>query len=80
MGGSQGGALTVACAALEPRVARISTAFPFLSDYKRVWEMDLAKAAYAELRQYFRDFDPEHNRETKVLQVFCLLCFSVLYA
>lgn len=66
MGGSQGGALTIACAALEPRVARISTTFPFLSDYKRVWEMDLAKAAYGELRQYFRDFDPEHIRENEI--------------
>ncbi len=61
-GGSQGGALAVACASLEPRIARCASVFPFLSDYKRVWEMDLAKDAYAELRTYLRMFDPLHER------------------
>jgi cephalosporin-C deacetylase len=63
MGGSQGGGLTVACAALEPRVKRAAATFPFLSDYKRVWEMDLAKDAYEELRTYFRKYDPTHSKE-----------------
>jgi cephalosporin-C deacetylase len=67
-GGSQGGALTVACAALEPRIARAAPIFPFLSDYKRVWEMDQAKDAYAELREYFRHFDPLHQRESAVFE------------
>lgn len=62
-GGSQGGALTYACAALEPRIARLAPLFPFLSDYKRVWEMDQAANAYQELKQFFRLFDPEHARE-----------------
>jgi cephalosporin-C deacetylase len=65
-GGSQGGALTIACAALEPRVRRAFAVFPFLSDYRRVWEMDLAKAAYEELAWYFRAFDPRHEREEEV--------------
>jgi len=68
MGGSQGGALTLACAALEPRIAKAAPTFPFLSDYKRVWEMDLAKDAYAELRDYFRMFDPQHEREEAVFR------------
>nr|WP_202887710.1 alpha/beta fold hydrolase [Cohnella zeiphila] len=63
IGGSQGGALTLACAALEPRVSRLVPVYPFLSDYRRVWEMDLAKDAYEELRIYFRLFDPMHERE-----------------
>jgi cephalosporin-C deacetylase len=63
MGGSQGGGLTLACAALEPRIKRAAPMFPFLSDYKRVWELDLAKDAYAELREYFRKFDPRHEHE-----------------
>ena len=42
-GGSQGGALTLACAALEPRIKRAAPVFPFLCDYQRVWEMDLAR-------------------------------------
>src|SRR5512133_2189128 len=67
-GGSQGGALTVACAALEPRIKRAAPVFPFLSDYKRVWEMDQAKDAYAELTEYFRHFDPQHVREESVFE------------
>lgn len=66
MGGSQGGALTIACGALEPKVKKIAPAYPFLSDYKRVWEMDLAKDAYEELRTYFRFFDPQHQREDEI--------------
>ena len=62
MGGSQGGALTLACAALEPRIARIAPVYPFLCDYQRVWEMDLANEAYQDLREYFRHFDPLHER------------------
>lgn len=66
MGGSQGGGLTLACAALEPRIKRAAPVFPFLCDYKRVWEMDLAKDAYAELRTFFRQFDPLHQRENEI--------------
>lgn len=66
MGGSQGGALTLACASLEPRIKRATPFYPFLSDYKRVWDMDLAKDAYAEIRDYFRAFDPLHEREAEV--------------
>jgi len=60
-GGSQGGGLTLACASLEPRINRAAPAFPFLCDYKRVWEMDLAQGAYEELPNYFRQFDPFGN-------------------
>lgn len=68
MGGSQGGGLTLACAALEPRIKKLAPMFPFLCDYKRVWEMDLDKAAYAELRDYFRLFDPTHEREDEIFK------------
>ncbi len=66
MGGSQGGGLTLACAALTPGIRRIAPVHPFLSDYKRVWDLDLAKDAYEELRYYFRQFDPNHEREKEV--------------
>lgn len=62
-GGSQGGALALACAALEPRIKRVAAHFPFLSDYKRVWDMDLDIDCYIELREHFRFFDPRHERE-----------------
>ena len=66
MGGSQGGGLTLACAALEPRIKRAAPIFPFLCDYQRVWKMDQAKDAYDELRYYFRMMDPRHEREAEV--------------
>ncbi len=65
-GGSQGGGLTLACAALEPRVSKAAPVFPFLTDYQRVWNMDLAVAAYEELTTYFRNFDPLHQREHEI--------------
>jgi cephalosporin-C deacetylase len=68
IGGSQGGALTIACCALEPRIKRAAPLFPFLSDYKRVWEMDEAKDAYKELQDYFRLFDPQHKREDSIFE------------
>jgi cephalosporin-C deacetylase len=65
-GQSQGGALALACAALEPRIARCAPVFPFLCDYQRVWEMDQAKEAYFELSYFFRWFDPRHEREGEI--------------
>ena len=62
-GASQGGGLTLACAALEPRIVRAAPVYPFLCDYQRVWEMDLAVDAYEELTYYFKRFDPTHARE-----------------
>ena len=66
LGGSQGGGLTLACAALTPTLKLAAATYPFLCDYQRVWEMDLAKDAYDELRTYFRNFDPRHERETDI--------------
>ena len=65
-GGSQGGALTLACASLVPKLKLAAPVVPFLSDYKRVWEMDQAKDAYAELKEFFRRYDPMHEREEEI--------------
>jgi cephalosporin-C deacetylase len=65
-GGSQGGGLTLACASLEPRIKRAAPVYPFLSDYRRVWDIDQDKDAYAELREWFRRFDPQHLREDDI--------------
>ena len=67
-GGSQGGALSIACAALVPSIKLCAPPYPYLSDYKRVWEMDLAKGAYEGLRYYFRSFDPRHERENEIFE------------
>ena len=66
MGGSQGGALSIVCAALEPRIQKLALSYPFLSDYRRIWEMDLAVRAYEELKHYFTRFDPQHEREEEI--------------
>ena len=65
-GGSQGGGLTLACAALTPEIKLAAPVFPFLCDYRRVWDLELAKDAYAELEEWFRRFDPLHEREDAV--------------
>lgn len=67
-GGSQGGALSIACAALVPSIKRCAPIYPYLSDYRRVWEMDLDKGAYEGLRYYFRNFDPRHEREDEIFE------------
>lgn len=63
---SQGGGLTFAAASLAEEVKFAFGIFPFLCDYQRVWEMDLARDAYQELKDYFRLFDPRHERETEI--------------
>ncbi|WP_178075991.1 alpha/beta fold hydrolase [Paenibacillus oralis] len=62
-GCSQGGALTVACAALEPRVKLAIPVYPFLTDYKKAWEMEVNTSAYEELAYYFRFMDPLHRTQ-----------------
>ncbi|AWB46379.1 acetylesterase [Paenibacillus sp. CAA11] len=65
-GQSQGGALTLACAALEPRVKSILPVHPFLTDYRRAWDMNVTTSAYEELVYFFRSFDPNHLREEEI--------------
>ena len=66
MGSSQGGALTLACASLVPEIKKAAPVYPFLCDYKRVWELDLCTGAYLEIRTYFRQFDPTHEKENEI--------------
>ncbi|MGB1275502.1 MAG: acetylxylan esterase, partial [Nannocystaceae bacterium] len=65
-GMSQGGGLALACAALEPRIRLTAPVAPFLCDYLRVWEIDLARDGYAQLQEYFRRFDPLHERHDEL--------------
>ncbi|MFQ3620838.1 MAG: alpha/beta fold hydrolase, partial [Spirochaetales bacterium] len=66
VGASQGGALAMAAAALEPTIKKCAPLYPFLCDFQRVWEMDLGEQAYDELKTWFRRFDPTHSREQEV--------------
>ena len=68
VGYSQGGALAAVCAALVPEVKIASITYPFLSDYRRVWEMGLSCLAYRELQDYFRYRDPRHLREEEIFR------------
>ena len=65
-GDSQGGALSLVSAALVPQVKQIGIYYPFLCDYKRVWEMDRARDTYVELADFFRQKDPLHEREDEI--------------
>lgn len=66
MGGSQGGGLALACAALEPSVARVASQYPFLCDWLRVWELDLAVAELGEMDGgYVAEFRPEDKVEPR---------------
>lgn len=62
-GGSQGGGLALACAALEPRIKRAAVQYPFLCDYRRGWEVDTPDSAFSEIKGFFRNVDPRHQRE-----------------
>jgi cephalosporin-C deacetylase len=61
-GGSQGGALTMACAALVPEISQLAPMYPFLCDFRRVLELNLQTPAYKELKEYLRMFDPTYER------------------
>lgn len=62
-GASQGGALGLACAALNPDlIGRAAILYPFLSDYRKVWELGADQIAYEGLRYYSRWFDPDGSR------------------
>lgn len=65
MGGSQGGALSTVCAALEPRIKKAVITYPFLSDYQRVWNMEIM-GAYEDMVTFFRLRDPLHERENEI--------------
>jgi cephalosporin-C deacetylase len=70
LGGSQGGGLALACAALEPRIRRVVSLFPFLCDYEKAWELDTTRDAhgYGELRAFFRHFDPLQKRHAEIFR------------
>lgn len=62
-GGSQGGAQGIACAALNPElINRAAIQYPFLSDFRLVWELNADTLAYEGLRYYSRWFDPDGSR------------------
>lgn len=62
-GGSQGGGMGIACCALNQGLVRgASILYPFLSDFKAVWELGADEIAYEGIRYYSRWFDPDGSR------------------
>lgn len=63
-GASQGGGLGIACCALNPEVInRAAILYPFLGDYRMIWEQDADIIPYEGLRYYSRWFDPDGTKE-----------------
>ena len=62
-GASQGGGLGVATCALNPGlIARAAILYPFLADFRMVWELGADEGAYEGLRYYSHWFDPHGGR------------------
>lgn len=62
-GASQGGALALVCAALTPEIAYSFVQYPFLSDIREAYRLDVEQSAYEEIAYYFRFRDSLHERE-----------------
>lgn len=67
-GGSQGGALALVAAALNPRIKKTVALYPFLSDFRRVLEIGNTSEAYDELFRYFKFHDPFHETEDQIME------------
>lgn len=66
-GASQGGALALVAAALNPRIQKTVSIYPFLSDFKRILELGNLAEPYDELFRYFKYSDPFHETEDRFL-------------
>ncbi|WP_282710010.1 alpha/beta fold hydrolase [Lancefieldella sp. Marseille-Q7238] len=66
-GQSQGGGMGIACCALNQElVNRAAILFPFLSDFRAVWELGADKQAYEGIRYYTHWFDPRGERVDEI--------------
>lgn len=72
-GASQGGALALVAAALNPRIKRVVSIYPFLSDFKRIMELGNNSEPYDELFRYFKFADPFHETEAKFLEALAYI-------
>lgn len=66
-GASQGGALALVAAALNPKIKKTASIYPFLSDFKRILELGDNSEPYNELFRYFKFSDPFHETEDQFL-------------
>lgn len=67
LGASQGGALALVGGALNNKIKKVITIYPFLSDFSRVLELKLSCEPYDELFRYFKFKDPFYMTEQSIL-------------
>lgn len=67
-GESQGGALALVCAALNPEIKKVFSVYPFLADFRRVLELKYDTEAYDELHRYFKFTDPFYETAETVFE------------
>jgi cephalosporin-C deacetylase len=67
-GGSQGGALTIACASLSSQVRAMAPDVPWLSNFRR--SVDLAIGPYTEITSFLKLFPDEIDRAFETLSYF----------
>lgn len=68
-GASQGAAFALVCTALNHKIKKCAALYPYLCDYKRVWELDLDHVVYEGLRYYSKWFDQEHSNDEMFLKL-----------
>ena len=72
-GASQGGGIGLATCALNPDlINRAAILYPFLTDFRCVWELNADEVAYEGIRYYSRWFDADGSRVDEVFAKLCL--------
>ncbi len=72
-GASQGGALTIACAALVPQIKKVIATYPFLCDYRKAFDLGAQTSAFEEIPYWFQFRDPLHKHETEVFETLAYI-------
>jgi cephalosporin-C deacetylase len=62
-GASQGGGLAIVCAALMPQIKTVIATYPFLSDFRKAYQLGAQTSAFEEIPYWFQFRDPLHLRE-----------------
>lgn len=58
-GSSQGGGISIVTSALQENIKKTYLLYPFLTDYRKVFELDYDEIAYEGLRYFSRRYDPQ---------------------
>lgn len=67
-GKSQGGALSLVVAAFNKNVKASAVIYPFLADFKKVFEMNMCEDVYVEFKNWFRKYDTLHKKEDEFFE------------